>query len=365
MSENISIKKFTKKDIILAVVDGSFLQNNIDIPFTPAKAAWLVQNSRAEEGDILAVLAYSDHRLISYVALVPDYIQDANGNTAKVSWCNRWWIAHDYKDSILATYTMTEALKSVGNQVVIKFLGKEVEGYYQKQPFATFAERYRYYFIFSLDTDLVIMKFPMLKKFRTMLSWVDSFSKSVTAFINSRKIKETIEPLKYNYISRLDNELWSALAPYLTKDLVPKTKELINWQISNSQYQRTPVANKYPYHCLIASAANQIFNLSFTVKNKNRFLGFISVLVRNKEYNVKYFIPFDGCFEECFGALIENFYSVGTSMLYTENEMLAAAIKERLTTTFIDERKLYALKHNQVALDLSPVVVQDHDGHYL
>lgn len=365
MSNNFSIKLLTKRDVSQGLLDQSFLQNNTDIPFTPNKAEWLLQNTRAEDDDVYAVLAYNNNRLVSYVAFVPDYLKDTKGTIMKVSWCNRWWIADDYKESILATYTMTEALKSVKNQVVIKFLGKDVEAYYKKQPFSIFAERYRHFFVFSLDTDLLLMKFPVLKAVKRIISGLDYLSRSIIAYFNLKKIKKITSELHYEYIGKLDYALWFVLEPYLKADLVPKTKKIIDWQISNSQYQRIPIPKKYPYHCLVASATHQIFNLSFSVKKGGVVIGFISVLVRNEEYNVKYFIPFDGHFDECMGALIENFYSVGTSILYTENELLAEAIKSKFTATFVDKRKLYALKHDRVDLELNASIVNDQDGHYL
>ena len=74
-------------------------KNNQVVPFSKNEAKWLLQNERIQSEDLCAVLGYEDDELISFVYMVPDYLQTDQGHQ-KVYWSNRWWIHKKYENSV-------------------------------------------------------------------------------------------------------------------------------------------------------------------------------------------------------------------------------------------------------------------------
>ena len=94
---------------------------------------------------------------------------------------------------------------------------------------------------------------------------------SFIRFINKLKFKKRTQSLKYEYISQLDEETWQSIEPSFKKDLIYKTKEYIDWQISPIQYLQTPIESKKTYPNLQTGISNNIYihNVKILLENKN------------------------------------------------------------------------------------------------
>jgi len=333
-----------------------------DIPFSTSKAFWLLENERIEDDDICAVIATSNNKLVSLVYLVPDLI-NTNSGIKKVYWSRRWWIHADYKKTVLPTYIIKQSETSVKNQVIIKFLGKDVVEYYKKQPFIEISHRTRYYLVFNVDASLLINKFKFLKYLNPLVRVLDRTSQTIISAINKRKLKT--DDLTYDYVATINEDLWQFLSPFYKNDLVPKSKSYLNWQINNNQYSYAAVREKRSHDCLIASIKSNIYNLNFSVIKNNKRIGFISFLIRDKEAIVRYFTCANEYFETCADALMEQLITLKTGNLQTENEKLGQYIQKKYLNIYTDKRKLYGLINKNVS-DVAPedIVIHDQDGNF-
>jgi len=174
-----------KQDLKTILVDKKKLQEYLDtnslwngsaiVPFSRNKAQWLLANNRMDDSDFCAMLVYEGDELCFFLYFIPDLITTKNGKE-KAFWSRRWWVADRYKNSILPTYLKNEATKKLKDKIIIKYIGKETEGYYERQPYTKFSERTRSYILFSLDVDLMIARFKMLRFFKIPLGIIERVS---------------------------------------------------------------------------------------------------------------------------------------------------------------------------------------------
>ncbi len=363
MNNDFKTLLITKQEIRKALDGNTFWKNTKNIPFTKSKAHWLLNNVRIEENDICGLLGYENELLIAFIYFIPDYIQTNDGRK-KIYWCRRWWVADTYKNSILATYMMNEAVNAVNNQVLIKFIGKEVEEYYDKQSFTKFSKRERYFILFNADANLLIDKIKYLKYVKPLAKVLENISEWWITSNNRKKVYKNIADLQYEYLSYIDETTWNFIEQKCKNDLVPKSKEYLNWQLSNDQYTITPINGKFPFYCLVASASSQLFHINLTVKRNDQIIGFLSFLIRGNEFNVKYFVVEEEGYELCLDVLMDNFIKTKTNIIHTENELLGNRIQQKFKTFYSDKRVLYAFAHNDIKNDFKKVCINDRDGHF-
>ncbi len=361
--EDINIITLTKSLLRESLNNNTHWDSKGYVPFSKSKALWLLRNNRIKDDDVCAVIGLENKKIISFIFLVPDFINTKTG-TEKIFWSRRWWIAEKYKDSVLPTYTMSVAMNAINNKVLIKFLGKEVVEYYKKQPFTEFAYRTRYYIMFNLDTNLLISKVKYLKYFKAFLRIIDQASLHLVTKLNrSAAIKKTKE-FSYEYVSYIDETLWSYINPFCKNDLIPKTKEYINWQIDNNQYTNALTNNKQPFKCLLNSIQKRVYNINYIVKINNKTIGFTSFLIRGKEAIVRYFICENENLEKCADALLENISLTQVSNLQTENKKLGSYLQKKYTNIYTNKRELYALGHNDLNIYFGKAPINDRDGNF-
>jgi len=364
MNGNLEVFPITKFLLKEALDNNTIWINKSQIiPFSKSKAKWLIENDRIDDNDVCGIVGYENNELVSFVYLVPDFL-NTNDGIKKVFWCRRWWISEKHKNTILPTYTMNVALEATKNQIVIKFLGKDVEAYYRKQPFSTFSPRVRYFILFNIDSNLLIRRLGFLKFLKPVFKRIDSISLAIINSINTKKVKKNLRKVKFDYLSIINSNTWEFINEYTADDIFPKSKNHLNWQVNNNQYTQAPINNKNIHNCLISSIEKNIYNINFSVIVKNEIVGFISVLIRNKEFVIRYFLSHKDYESICIDALIYNFIKSKTTSIQTENQALGEQIRKNYTNFYTDKRNLYALAHKDINFNFSEIKITDRDGHF-
>ncbi|MDO5971145.1 hypothetical protein Q4Q35_15155 [Flavivirga aquimarina] len=358
--KDLQIVSLTRKMLKDALEQNLYWQSDAEfVPFSKNKALWLLKNERIEDEDVCAILGIENNTLVSFIYLIPDLINTDQG-TAKIYWSSRWWVAEKHKESILSAYTKRVSLEATKNQLIIKYLGTDTLDYYKKHPYKEFSKRTRYIFVFNLDHHLFINKFRFLKAITPLIKGVSNLSHYLIASINKNKIKTG--SLSCEYISDINKNTWLFIEKHVVNDLIPKSKDYINWQIDNNQY--TLKNKKLSYNCLIGSISHKIHNTNFFVKMGNKIIGFISVLVRGDEFVTRYFLCDHDHYQYCLDALMEYFIESKCTFLLTEDEVLGAHISKKFLKAFTNKRALVSLVHNDISLDFSDKKVYQQDGHF-
>lgn len=360
---DLNVITLTKLELKNAVSENKYWNNTFEPPFSVNKAKWILENERAEDNDVLAVLGYEDKSIVAFVYLVPDLIRGGNGVIKKIFWSQRWWVSNKYKDTVLSAYIKGMSLNASSNQVAIKFLGDNTKAYYKKQPFKKFAKRKRYINIFSLDSGLLIYKKASLQKFLPLLKLIDNFTRSFIALVNKVKVLGLASSISFFKIKSINDEVWLFLEKHCISDLVPKSKSYINWQISNKQYFVLNKNTQKPeYKCLLGSISNKIYNQNIVIKNKEEIVGFISAYVSGKRFIIRYFVVNNMFYKDCVKVLIKNFIQSKSTIFQTEDATLGKFVKSNYFNLYSDVKELVSLIHNDVDINLAKSTIKDQDG---
>ena len=362
---DIKIVHLTKK-VLRGYLDNDTYWYNQTTAFPKSKVWWLLNNERISEDDFCGVVAEENDKIVGLVYMIPDVLRtQANEEKQKIYWMIYWWISNKYDGQVLSTYMYNEALSLAKNQVIIKYFADSATSFYEKMPFKTIAEYYRYTIFISLDPSILIAKFSFLKPFKRLLHAVDYVvSKSLQVY-NLYKLKTRTQHLKYEYINELDTQTWQYIKPLCAKDFIAKTKAYVNWQINSQQYTQTPVGYKQPYKSLETGVSSNIVIHNLKILKNNVIIGFVSFLINYNECNVKYFLVEDDTnFDACVDVLIENMMRLKRKYIFTDDTRLAQSIKKRNTTIFTHSVLKKALAHNDVNLNFENRSIFDRDGHF-
>lgn len=366
MSKNIEVVGVTKKQLRKAILDNLYWQDSL-APLPKSKAIWLVSNTRIDEDDYCGVMGYEDGKMVSFVYMFPDYLNTKSKELKKVYWLILWWVNETYKNTVLGNYTYTQALNLANKQVLVKAYAENVNSFYEKQPYKVIASRDRHTIFFSLDTSILIGRFPVLKSIKFLLSKLDNLTYVILKRLNKGKLKTGInDGVLYDYINELDNETWKFIKPLCKNDLILKTKEYINWQINNAQYTQTP-NSKQSYASLQAGCSSNIHIHNIKIMKNAKVVGFLSFTLNYNEYNVKYFLVKNSeNYNTCVDVLIENLYATKAKFIFTDDLELSNNIKNRYKTIYTHKVTKKGLAHNDISVDLDSENLHlfNRDGHF-
>ncbi|WP_103865528.1 hypothetical protein [Aquimarina sp. I32.4] len=362
MNENIEILPLTKKMLKEGIAQNTYWKGGLN-PLPKSKALWLASNSRIEEEDYCGIIGYENDKMISFIYLFPDLLNDQQ--KTKVYWMISWWVDKKYKDTILGTYIYNEAINLTGKQILIKSFAENVTTFYEKQPFTVITSRLRHTIFFSIDASMLTARFRYLNPFKFFLNRIDHIVGAIIKFINTSKVKSRTRELTYEYINHLDDITWQFIEPLCEKDLIYKSREYINWQINGLQYTQTPIVGKLPYRSLQTGVSDNIYIYNVKIMTNNQIIGFLSYVINYNEYNIKYFlVKEEKHYDLCVDALIENFINKRAKFIFTDDTRLSDTITKRYKTIFTHKVLKKALAHNETNLDFENSNMLNRDGHF-
>ncbi|MCK8520565.1 hypothetical protein M0D21_03235 [Aquimarina sp. D1M17] len=363
MSANLEVIGLTKKMLSEGVNKNTYWKGKL-APLPKSKALWLLANTRIADDDYCGVIAQEDGEMVSFIFMFPDLLNVKGEDPRKVYWMISWWVHPKYKDTVLGTYIYNEAVNLTGKQILIKSYAENVTTFYEKQPFRVIASRLRHTLFFSLDASMLIGRFRFLKSVKFLLKPIDSLSYSLLKLINA-KCKKRTKALFYDFVTQIDDATWDFIKPLCKEDLIYKSKEYINWQLSNVQYTQTPVSSKYPYKSLQTGISNNIHIHNLKILKSDELIGFISYVINFNELNVKYFLVGDDAnYDICVDALMENFIIHKRTFIFTDDTKLSDAINRRYKSIFTHKVTKKGLAHNQTNLEGADFEMLNRDGHF-
>lgn len=364
MSEELEIVGLTKKMLRDFVINNTLWKTDL-APMPRSKAIWLISNERISENDYCGVLAYEGKKMVAFIYMFPDLINNKTKEGKKAYWMIDWWVIDKYKDSILGTYIYNQAVKFAEKQVLIKGYTENVQEFYDKQPFTVIASRLRHTLFFSLDSSMLIGKFRFLKSVKFIIDGIDSIVGKTIRFINKKKLVNRTKQLKYDFINQLDNDTWSFIEPLCKDDLILKTFNYVNWQLDNNQYLQLPISKKTPYKNLQTGISNNIHIHNLKIISGDKIIGFLSYVINYNEFNVKYFLVEDEeNYDLCVDALIENLIKSKRNFMFTDDTKLSDNIKKRYFSLFIHKVLKKGLAHNDTKIDNDSITMLNRDGHF-
>jgi hypothetical protein len=364
MKNDIEIVVLTKKDLFVAIECNNLWENNI-VALPKSKAQWLLKNDRIKDDDVCAVIGLENNRVIGYTLVIPDLIKTKNNIIEKAYWIHIWWVISQYDGHVLGLYIFNETVKLLNSKVLINSFLEKTNPFFEKGPFKIINKRERFTIFFNLESNILVGRFSFLKHFKWLINLTNSTIVNSINYYNNRKVTKRTANLSYEYINEIDEETWIFIEPKCQDDLTVKTKSYVNWQIDNSQYIQTPIAEKFRHIFSSTGYSSNIYSYSIKIYRDNEIIGFISYILNTVEFNIKYFLAKDDISKlDCVDALVEHFFQSNAKYIITDDKNLTNEIKNRYFTIFIYRIKKKTITHKDASLDFDDVLVTDRDGRF-
>ena len=86
----MEIKSFTVTDLKTVLTSENFWLSET-LPITKHRALSYSRNPRADEDDLVLLVAYQHNRVVGYLGILPDKIF-VNDTIYKMGWLTSWWV---------------------------------------------------------------------------------------------------------------------------------------------------------------------------------------------------------------------------------------------------------------------------------
>ncbi|WP_419868475.1 GNAT family N-acetyltransferase [Chryseobacterium sp. CT-SW4] len=222
----IHLKTYNKRELRELVSSGDFRKHDF-LPVTEHRALSHIQNPKADEDQILLILAFDDDELAGYIGCLPDYFKSSS-QIFRYAWLSTLYISNKFRGKRIAQTLLNKVFEVYNGNIAVTEFTPEAEGLYKKTGVFRYLEPKRgkrYYFRTDLAHILPLKK-PNTKTLRPALEITDSILNTAievkNCFISKPKFK-------FEVLNKID----SGSLEFLTQFHSYRNKNEINWGIEN------------------------------------------------------------------------------------------------------------------------------------
>ena len=256
----IVFKTLDKKQL-QEFVDSGVYKNYDFLPITKHRAFSQTKNPKADENDVLLILAFENEKLAGYLGTFPDNFS-INGENIKYAWLSTLFVSEHFRGKRIAQQLLEKAFESYDGNIAITEFTKEAESLYNKTKLFNYIhpkKGKRYYFRTDFET-IIPSKKPKIAKLKPLFSLVDFFANTVISIKNKFNKKPEFH---FEILDKIDAES-STFINLFQKN---RNSSEINWFIENPWV----LENNSPFANYLFSSFSQEFKY-FWIKifNKNK-----------------------------------------------------------------------------------------------
>lgn len=199
------------------------------LPISRHRAVSQIHNPRADEKDVLLVIATHQGKVVGYVGALPDYIYSGH-QKQKTGWVSSFWVDPQYKTQKLAQTLFQRLAKEWGGMLTVTNSVPWMEGFYQRSGVfgpTLFAHGLRSYLRLNL-AELLPPKRSFFKAIEPILSRLDGFFN----VFNDWRLSRSVLSLKIDPSLCVLENLTSREAEFIFQNshhLTKRTLEDLNW----------------------------------------------------------------------------------------------------------------------------------------
>ena len=324
----MEIKALTVADLKAALNSKEFWRTDT-LPITKHRAISFIQNPRADEDDVVLLVAYRENQVIGYLGVLPDKIYIRN-KEYKLGWLTSWWVDPGKATTGVGAMLLFRALNAYHQQLGVSGASKEGrKALKASQRFMAF------YSLKGLEarlrfnlTKTVLRKSPAMKILRGLFKTLDALTNEITNLRNffwQRRCQKQLQ-LNFEITSCIDVETDTFIQRYQRQDLTRKGQSELNWMIQYPWILSAPFKDAAARRYYFSSRADRFYFLSVKVFAANdEMIGFFILKVRDDRAGVAYSY-FDGQHAPSIAAAVAQTalaMDVSTLTLYDEKLVVA------------------------------------------
>jgi hypothetical protein len=287
----MEIKTFTVSDLKAALLSEDFWITKT-LPITKHRALSYIHNPRADEDDLVLLVAHRDKGVIGYLGILPDkiFVNDAEH---KLGWLTSWWVDPGCATTGVGAILLYKALNAYHQHVGVSGGTKEARrALHASQKFMVLKTLRGLDIRFRTDvTGAILGKIPAMKIFRMPLKIVDVILDEVVnlrSFFWERR-QPICRRLTFEYISAIDEETDHFIQQHHQHDLTRKGKADLSWMMIYPWILSTPLKDSAGRRYYFSSCSDRFWYLGVKVfEPNNGMLGFFILKVRDDRLSVVY-----------------------------------------------------------------------------
>lgn len=269
----IRIRTLNKAQLTAFVSDGAFEK----LPFLPIsrhRAASHIANPRAEDEDILLLLAYEDESLAGYLGVLPDrmFIGDKE---ERCGWLSCIYVDEAHRGKRIAQQMLEQCYEVWDNRILMTGYTAEAKRIYDRSgKFRALAEPtgIRVY----MRADLSTLLPPKGELFRKNAEALKSLDAGINAVMDLRLPSATLpEGITLEHVKEVDDEIEAFILPRMENQLLKRGKAELNWMLE---------------HPWVISAPEDVLSKRYHFSSVDKVFAFYPIKVRNSDGKLKAFI---------------------------------------------------------------------------
>lgn len=290
--KNITIEEYTIKRLLEEIEKEYFFKGQKHLPITKHRAISQVNNPRADENDVVLLVAFYEQQICGYIGMLPDYLF-VDGKKNKIAWLTAWWVDIKVKGQGLGYKLMGKAFSHYNNQIAaISPSSDSLKVFKQSEEFSfiSYGESVNYVFRYSKIVNS--QKVSLLKK--TVFSVLNLFS---SIKLNSW-LKENLsnKSVVFNEVNNFSSDLSNFIERQNTKSLFKWGKQEIEW-LTTYPWIVSEKKKSNTQHYYFSAYAKSFFYKNIEVKKDNKTVAFFTLRFRDNFVTLPY-VFFDNNNEE-------------------------------------------------------------------
>jgi GNAT superfamily N-acetyltransferase len=273
----ISIRTLNRNQLLAFVADAAFES----LPFLPIsrhRAASHAANPRAEDGDVLLLLAYEGEVLVGYLGVLPDALH-RNGQQERCGWLSCLWVSEQHRGKRIAQQLLEQCFALWDRRILVtEFTGPAKALYDRSGIFRSLADPkgLRLYLRADLAT-LLPPKKALFQRNRGLLALMD---KAFNAIVDIRLPKADLRSASFTLepVMRVDAEAEAFIHARQEQQLFQRGAAELNWILAN------------PW--ILSAPEKDALNKRYHFSSVEKCFAFHAFKVRGKDGALKAFLLF-------------------------------------------------------------------------
>lgn len=259
----VKIQTYTIADLRRLLNPGPWFAGD-PIPITRERALSQINNPRADESDVVLLVAYDGDVVVAHLGVVPDLAFTSTGQH-KVGWLTAWWANPDRKYSGAGMMLMMRAMALYKNGAGASGFSEDAKRVYAAtRKFTTIKELPGISAFTKFDArHLLPKRFPALKRITLVLEFADAVANQ---FVRIRQVlwrrrQRIPQGVRVEYVPELDFEAEQFITKNNTNEFARRGAEELNWIGKYSWMTRAPLGDPPAFRFATTASSNCCLHL--------------------------------------------------------------------------------------------------------
>lgn len=287
----MNIIEYRTADLRRILFDDCFWKRPV-IPITRHRALSYINNPRADDDDVVLLVAYNNDTIAGYIGILPDYIY-ADDLPQKIGWLSAWWVDPPMRPSGIGSFLLFKAIKSFNQYVAgINYNRASGEVFQKVKHIVPVENQFRYSVVLALSSEDISRKLSRVNKTANIL-----FKPPAAAYniiqqfrynIWLKKIHNRKSKIRIEYCDNLDVETDKFINEYRNDLLTRRGVQEFNWILRYPWILQAPVRDIEESYYQFLSTLGVFRYISFKVYNNDELIAYILLKHRDTVLDVSY-----------------------------------------------------------------------------